>query len=40
MGLLHLLINDQTLPSILAKMPLNDWRQWAKERPTWMRGAV
>jgi hypothetical protein len=39
-GLLHRLINDQTLPSILAKMPPNDWRQWAKERPTWMRGAV
>jgi hypothetical protein len=39
-GLLHRLINDQTLPSILVKMPANDWRQWAKERPTWIRGAV
>jgi hypothetical protein len=39
-GLLHRLINDQTLPSILTKMPANDWRQWAKERPTWIRGAV
>jgi hypothetical protein len=39
-GLLHWLINDQTLPSILAKMPPNDWRQWAKERSTWIRGAV
>jgi hypothetical protein len=39
-GLLHWLINDQMLPSILAKMPPNDRRQWAKERPTWMRGAV
>ncbi len=39
-GLLHRLINDQTLPSILAKMPANNWRQWAKERPTWIRGAV
>ncbi len=38
--LLHQLINDQTLPSILAKMPPNDWRQRAKERPMWMRGAV
>ncbi len=37
--LLHRLVNDQTLPSILAKMPPNDWRQWAKERPTWMREA-
>ncbi len=33
-GLLHRLINDQTLPSILAKMPPNDWRQWARKRPT------
>jgi hypothetical protein len=39
-GLLHRLINDQTLPSILAKMPPNDWRQWARERPTWMREAI
>jgi hypothetical protein len=39
-GLLHRLINDQTLPSILAKMPPNDLRQWARERPTWMREAV
>ncbi len=39
-GLLHRLINDQTLPIILAKMPPNDWRQWARERPTWMREAI
>jgi hypothetical protein len=39
-GLLHRLINDQTLPSILAKTPPNDWHQWAKERPTWMREAI
>jgi hypothetical protein len=39
-GLLHRLINDQTLPSILAKMTPNDWRQWARERPTWMREAI
>jgi hypothetical protein len=26
-GLLHRLVNDQTLPSILAKMAPNDWRQ-------------
>ncbi len=37
---MHRLINDQTLPSVLAKMPPNDWRQWAKERPTWMREAI
>jgi hypothetical protein len=39
-GLLGCLINDQTLPSILAKMPPTDWRQWAKERPVWMREAI
>jgi hypothetical protein len=39
-GLLSRLINDQTLPSILAKMPPSDWRQWAKERPPWMREAI
>jgi hypothetical protein len=32
-GLLGRLINDQTLPGILARMPPTDWRQWAKERP-------
>jgi hypothetical protein len=39
-GLLSRLINNQTLPSILAKMPPSDWRQWARERPTWMREAI
>jgi hypothetical protein len=36
-GLLSRLINDQRLPGILAKMPPSDWRQWAREQPTWMR---
>jgi hypothetical protein len=39
-GLLSRLINDQTLPGILAKMPPTDWRQWARERPSWMKEAV
>jgi hypothetical protein len=39
-GLLGRLINDQTLPGILAKMPPTDWRQWAKERPVWIREAI
>jgi hypothetical protein len=38
--LLHRLINNQALPGILAKMPANNWQQWAKERPIWIRGAV
>jgi hypothetical protein len=39
-GLLRHLINDQTLPAILAKMPPTDWCQWAKERPVWMRESI
>ncbi len=39
-GLLSRLINDQMLPSILAKMPPSDWRQWAREQPAWMREAI
>ncbi len=31
-GLLSRLVNDQTLPAILAKMPPTDWRQWALRR--------
>ncbi len=26
-GLLHCLLNDQTLPGILVKMPMGDWKQ-------------
>jgi hypothetical protein len=39
-GLLHRLVNGQTLPGILARMPANDWRQWARERPTWIGGVM
>jgi hypothetical protein len=39
-GLPNRLINAQTVPGILAKMPPADWRQWAKERPAWMREAI
>ncbi len=39
-GLLSRLINDQTLPGILAKMPPTDWRQWVKERPACLREAI
>jgi hypothetical protein len=38
--LLSRLINDQTMPSILARMPPTDWHQWAKERAAWMREAI
>jgi hypothetical protein len=36
-GMLGKLINDQTLPGILGRMPPMDWRQWARERPDWSR---
>ncbi len=36
-GMLERLINDQTLPGILGRMPPMDWRQWARERPDWAR---
>jgi hypothetical protein len=36
-GMLGRLINDQTLPNILGRMPPMDWRQWARERPNWIR---
>jgi hypothetical protein len=36
-GMLRRLINDQTLPNILSRMPPMDLRQWARERPNWIR---
>jgi hypothetical protein len=38
MGRLDLLINDQTMPKIMGKMPFADWREWATKRPEWIRG--
>ncbi len=34
--LLPKLINEQTLLGIKARMPPEDWMQWAKERPQWV----
>jgi hypothetical protein len=36
-GRLSLLINDQTVPRIMGKMPYTDWKEWATKRPEWMR---
>jgi hypothetical protein len=36
-GRLSLLINDQTIPGIIGKMPYADWKEWATKRPEWMR---
>ena len=35
-GRLGLLINDQTIPKIMSKMPPSDWKEWATKRPGWM----
>ncbi len=34
---LDLLVNDQTVPRIMGKMPYTDWREWATKRPEWVR---
>jgi hypothetical protein len=31
------LINDQTIPKIMSKMPFADWKEWATKRPDWMQ---
>jgi hypothetical protein len=36
-GRIELLINDQTIPRIMGKMPHADWKEWATKRPDWMR---
>jgi hypothetical protein len=38
MGRLDLLINDQTVPKIMGKMPFSDWKECATRRPEWVRG--
>ncbi len=36
-GRLDLLVNDQTVPKIMGKIPFADWREWATKRPEWIR---
>jgi hypothetical protein len=36
-GRLGLLINDQTIPKIMSKMPYTDWKEWATKKPDWMQ---
>jgi hypothetical protein len=36
-GRLSLLINDQTIPKIMSRMPYTDWKEWATKRPDWMQ---
>jgi hypothetical protein len=39
-GRIGLLINDQTIPKIMSKMPYTDWKEWATRRPDWMQQDV
>jgi hypothetical protein len=32
-GHIGLLINDQTIPKIMGKMPFTDWKEWATRCP-------
>jgi hypothetical protein len=34
-GRVELLLNDQTIPRIMSKMPPSDWREWATKGPEW-----
>ncbi len=36
-GRLSLLVNDQTVPKIMSKMPYTDWKEWATKRPERMQ---
>jgi hypothetical protein len=35
-GRIEHLVNDQTIPRIMSKMPHADWKEWATRRPNWM----
>jgi hypothetical protein len=37
-GRLDILINNQTAPKIMGKMPFSDWKEWATKRPERVRG--
>ncbi len=34
-GRVELLVNDQTIPRIMSRMPPSDWKEWATRRPGW-----
>jgi hypothetical protein len=34
---LRKLINEQPLLGIMSNMSTSDWKQWAKERPSWVQ---
>jgi hypothetical protein len=35
-GRVERLVNDQTIPKIMSRMPPADWKEWATRRPSWV----
>jgi hypothetical protein len=35
-GRIEMILNDQTIPKIMSKMPPTDWKEWAIRRPDWV----
>jgi hypothetical protein len=35
-GRIEMVINDQTIPKIMNRMPPADWKEWATRRPSWV----
>jgi hypothetical protein len=40
MGLLKVLLDEQTILSIMGRMPPADWKQLAVDRLNWVRGNI
>lgn len=39
-GLLKVLFAEQSLTTIMGRVPGADWKQWDMDRPNWMQGTV
>jgi hypothetical protein len=39
-GHIGLLLNNQTIPKIVGKIPFSDWKEWATNRPEWVHDDV
>ncbi len=35
-GRIEMILNDQTIPKIMSRMPPADWKEWATKRPGWV----
>ncbi len=36
LGRIEMILNDQTIPKIMSRMPPADWKEWATRRPGWV----